>query len=94
MEDRIMKILSLIIGIFFFAFYIVIIDGIFYNGSYLDFPYILLTIYFFISIFTLPLVSLEAGEATKDKSVFISSYSLIGAYLISPVWVASKFFKE
>ncbi|MBY8910575.1 hypothetical protein K6L05_12440 [Salinicoccus roseus] len=92
MENKIMRWLSFIIGIFFFAFSIVIIDSIFYNGSFLDFPYILLTIYFFISTFTFPLVSLEAGEEAQDKNIFVRSNSLIVAYIIAPIWIVSKYF--
>lgn len=96
MENQLMKVLSFIIGIFFFLFYIVIIDTMINShvGSFLEFPYILLSIYFFISIFTLPLVSLEAGEEAKDKNILVRSNSLVVAYLVSPIWVASKIFKK
>lgn len=91
-----MKVLSFIIGIFFFSFYIVIIDTIIYSqeGTFLEFPYIFLSIYFFISVFTFPFVSLDAGEVTKNKNILVRNYSLIIAYLIAPIWVSSRFFKN
>ena len=96
MEDKVMKLLSFIIGIFFFMFYIVIIDTVItsHEGSFLEFPYILLSIYFFISIFTFPLVSIEASEKTHNKHFLIKNYSLIAAYLMSPIWVGSKLLKS
>lgn len=96
MEDKAMKLLSFIIGIFFFMFYIFIMDIVItsHKGSFLEFPYILLSIYFFISIFTFPLVSIEASEKTHNKNFLIRNYALIGTYLMSPIWVGSKLLKN
>lgn len=57
----------------------------------LNFPYIILTIYFFISVFTFPVVSIETGEKTKN---WPSRYVLIFAYVISPIWVTVNIFKN
>lgn len=96
MEDKVMKLLSFIIGIFFFMFYIFIMDIVItsHKGSFLEFPYILLSIYFFISIFTFPLVSIEASEKKHNKKFLIRNYALIGTYLMSPIWVGSKLLKS
>ena len=67
MEEKVMKLLSFIIVIFFFMFYIVIIDTVItsHKGSILEFLYILLSICFFISIFTFPLVSKKLAPIVK-----------------------------
>lgn len=93
MSDKFVKILSFIIGIFFFWFYVFIAGSVF-NNNVLSFPYIILTIYFFISIFTFPMVSLESGEKTSGWEPLSSKYSLIFAYLVSPIWVLGKCFKS
>lgn len=93
MEQKGARLLAFLIGIIFFIFYSVIINAI-VGDHILNFPYIVLTIYLFISIFTLPLVSVEAGEKTVDKNPLIGSYSLIFAYLVSPIWVTINLFKN
>lgn len=93
MNDKFTYLLNIVIGIFFFIFYITIANVIL-NHNILSFPYIILTIYFFISIFTLTPVSTELGEKTKNWNSFIASYSMIVAYLISPIWVIIKSFKH
>ena len=85
--------LNILVGIFFFIFYITIVNAIL-NQDILSFPFIILTIYFFISIFTLTPVSTELGEKTKDWNAIIASYSMIVAYLISPIWLLIKSFKN
>ncbi len=85
--------LNILVGIFFFIFYITIVNAIL-NQDILSFPFIILTIYFFISIFTLTPASTELGEKTKDWNAIIASYSMIVAYLISPIWVLIKSFKN
>lgn len=93
MSDKSAQMLSFIIGFFFFWFYVFIAGSIF-NNDVLSFPYIILTIYFFISIFTFPIVSLESGEENSGWEPLSSKYSLIFAYLVSPIWVIIKIFKN
>lgn len=93
MPDNTARIISFFIGIVFFIFYTVIINSI-VDDYIFNFPYILLTIYFFISIFTLPLVVIQAEKKTEDKNPIIASYTVIFAYLISPVWAIIKFLKN
>lgn len=93
MNDKFTYLLNIVIGIFFFIFYITIVNAIL-NHDAQSFPYIILTVYFFISIFTLTTVSTELGEKTKDWNAIIASYSMIVAYLISPIWAAVKYFKK
>lgn len=85
MSDRFAQVLSFIIGIIFFWFYVVIAGSIL-NNDVLSFPYIMLTVYFFISIFTFPAFSLQSGEKTSGWEPLSSKYSLIFAYLVSPIW--------
>lgn len=90
MSDGFAKLLSFGIGIVFFFFYITIVNAIL-GHNILNFPYIILTIYFFISVFTFPVVSIETGEKTKN---WPSKYVLIFAYVISPIWVTVNIFKN
>lgn len=93
MSDGFAQVLSFVIGVAFFFFYIVIAGSIF-NNDVLGFPYIILTIYFFISIFTFPNVSLEAGGKTSGSEPLSSKYTLIFAYLVSPIWFLIKLIKN
>ena len=93
MNEKATYSLNILVGIFFFIFYITIVNAIL-NQDILSFPFVILTIYFFISIFTLTPVSTEFGEKTKDWNPIIASYSMIVAYLISPIWVLIKSFKN
>ena len=93
MSDRFAQILSFIIGFVFFWFYVLIVNSILAHDV-LSFPYIILTIYFFISIFTFPMVSIETEDKTPSWEPLSSRYSLIFAYLVSPVWVIIKIFKN
>lgn len=90
MSDNFARLLSFGIGIVFFIFYITIVNSIL-NHDILSFPYIILTIYFFISVFTLPMVSLETGEKTKN---WIPRYALLFAYLVSPIWLIVNIIKN
>lgn len=90
MSNKFIQFLSFGIGVAFFIFYITIVNYIL-GHNVLSFPYIILTIYLFISIFTLPMVSIETGEKTKN---WPSKYALIFAYLVSPIWVIMSTFKN
>lgn len=93
MSDGFAKTLSFIIGLFFFGFYVLIAGSIF-NNDVLSFPYIILTVYLFISIFTFPAVSLKFGEKTSGREPLSSKYSLIFAYLFSPMWFLVNLLKS
>lgn len=93
MNNKWAYLLNIVIGIFFFIFYVTIVNSIL-SHDVLNFPYIILTVYFFISIFTLTPVSTELGRKTKDWNSIIASYTIIVAYLISPIWVLIKSFKD
>lgn len=93
MSDKFAQTLSFIIGLFFFWFYVFIAGSVF-NNNVLSFPYIILTIYFFISIFTFPIVSLESGEKTLGREPLSSKYTLIFTYLISPLWALANILKS
>lgn len=90
MTDKFLDLLNIIVGIFFFIFYVTIMN-VFLHLDAFSFPYIILTIYFFISIFTLGPVNTALGEKTKDWNSIIASYTTIVAYLISPVWILVNF---
>ena len=92
-DDKSSKVISFFIACIFFIFYIVIINTIL-NQNILEFPLILLTIYLFISIFTLPFVSVKAGEKSQGKTILLRNRSLILAYLISQIWVIINIFKK
>lgn len=93
MNNKSTYLLNIVVGIFFFVFYITIVNSIL-NHNVLSFPYIILTTYFFISIFTLTPTSTEFGEKTKDWNPIIASYSMIIAYMVSPIWMIINFFKN
>ena len=65
-------------------------------GGFLEFPFILITIYFFISIFTLYFPATEFGKKEEEHKSFVPTYvyTMVLAYLISPIWTLIHYSKN
>lgn len=96
MESKIMKLISLFISIFFFIFYVVIIDKFIASssGSFLKFPYIISTIYFIIATLYFPFVSEDISEKFTEKNILARNYSMLYAYIVAPILLLKDSFKK
>ncbi|CAM4338119.1 hypothetical protein JEHA107958_10345 [Jeotgalicoccus halotolerans] len=78
------KILSFIIGLAVFGFYIYVINH-FTNGDVLEFPYLILTIYFSFCMILFPFIALTENKVI-NKLKFLSNKTMyIVMFALAPI---------
>lgn len=78
------KVLSFIIGVAVFGFYIYVINH-FTNGDVLEFPYLILTIYFVFCTILFPFIALTENKV-MEKLRFLSNKTMyIVMFALAPI---------
>lgn len=78
------RISSFIIGVVVFGFYIYVVNH-FTNGNVLEFPYLLLTIYFAMCVVLFPFIAYSHNELIKKLRFLPSSFTNIILFSIAPI---------
>lgn len=78
------KVLSFIIGLVVFGFYIYVINH-FTNGDVLEFPYLILTIYFSFCVILFPFIALTENKVMEKMRYLPSKTMYIVMFVIAPV---------
>lgn len=78
------KVLSFVIGVAVFGFYIYVINH-FTNGDVLEFPYLILTIYFVFCTILFPFIALTENKV-MEKLRFLSNKTMyIVMFALAPI---------
>lgn len=78
------RVLSFIIGLVVFAFYIYVVNH-FTNANVLEFPYLLLTIYFALCVVLFPFIAYSHNELVKKLKFLPTSSTNIIMFAIAPI---------
>ncbi len=78
------KVLSFIIGLAVFGFYIYVINH-FTNGDVLEFPYLILTIYFAFCTTLFPFIALMENKVMEKMRYLPSKTMYIVMFVIAPI---------
>ncbi|WP_411842705.1 hypothetical protein [Salinicoccus sp. HZC-1] len=77
------RLLTIIISFVSFAFYVYIIAN-FTNGNVLEFPYLLLTVYFSVCTISYPFIALKENKLVEKFKFLPSSFSQLAIFTASP----------
>lgn len=78
------RILSFIIGAAVFGFYIYVVNH-FTNGNVLEFPYLVLTIYFAFCVVLFPFTAFTHNDTMQKLKFLPSSFIQIAIFAIGPI---------
>ena len=87
------RFLAIIVGIAIFGFYIYVVNN-FTAGNILEFPYLVLTIYFTFCVILFPFIAFKENKMAEKLKSIPSTFKQIGMFIIAPYLFIKHFLKE